>query len=337
MLLPPGRSARAALLGCCLQLACLAQGPARPRLAVDADHFDFGRVAPDARLEHPFQLRNAGTAPLVIERVTSGCGCTSTLVGKQTLDPGETTELAVTFNTAGLRGRAQKSVEIVTNDPDAPRRTLTFEAEAAGAVDPEAEKVSFHDLAPTDRRKRSVKFTSRTGRPIQVQNAELSEAAWLGVATREEGSLLWVDLDLAAHLLPPGKLSGTDTVTLHVLNPWPSVVRLEVSWDQLPPVIAAPARVAWAEPPGRELSASVALRGRTRKPFRILGTRTTSPLLQVLEVSPRAAARQEVRLQWSASAPAGVYHEAAFLTLDTPGHPELEIRVEAALRKPAAD
>jgi hypothetical protein len=31
-------------------------------------------------------------------------------------------------------------------------------------------------------------------------------------------------------------------------------------------------------------------------------------------------------------APAGVYDEKAILTLDTPGHPELEIRLAASLR-----
>ena len=59
---------------------------------------------------------------------------------------------------------------------------------------------------------------------------------------------------------------------------------------------------------------------------------TSNPLLTVTGIRPGAAVRQEVQVQFSSKATPGVYDERAFLTLDTPGHPELEIRVAASLR-----
>ena len=110
----------------------------------------------------------------------------------------------------------------------------------AGAVDPEAEQISFLHLTRRDRKRASVKFTSLTGRSIEVVDVDLSDAPWLGVATREKGAVLWVDLDLLARRLPKDRLSGTDTIALHVQNPWPSVVRLSVHWDRLPATAPAP-------------------------------------------------------------------------------------------------
>ena len=121
--MPTGRPMRCALLWALLQCAGLAQ----PSLVLDTQPYDFGKVAPDALLRHTFALSNGGTEPLVLGRVSTSCGCTTGLLGKDTLEPGESTELAVTFNTAGLRGRSRKTVQIASNDPANPVQTLTFE------------------------------------------------------------------------------------------------------------------------------------------------------------------------------------------------------------------
>lgn len=322
---------RLAALALFVPALCLAQTQEVPRMALDSLHHDFGRLAPDTQAAHRFTITNAGNAPLVIGPVNPSCGCTSTVVGRQTLAPGESTELEVTFNTAGLKGVARRTVEVRSNDPIEASQTLSIEAEVLGDVLPSTETVLLQDLVPRDRRKVSVKLASATSQAIVVTGVDLSPAPWLGVATREAGKDLYVDFDLLARRLPPGKLYGTDTAALHLNNPRPSVVNLSVRWEVRAPVRATPERVAWAEPAGQELLQPVRLESRAHKPFRILSARTSSPLLQVRDLSPRAAASQTVQLLLSAAALPGVYDERAFLTLDTPGHPEFEIRVAASL------
>jgi hypothetical protein len=140
-----------------------------------------------------------------------------------------------------------------------------------------------------------------------------------------------VDFHLVASKLPPGKLSGTDTVTLQLSNPNTSFLKLTAYWEKRAPVIATPTRVAWSRPAGQELTTDLRLDSRDRKPFRILAARTSNPLVRLVGVSPKAASSQVFQVRLSAAAKAGVYEEKAFLTLDTPGHPELEIRVVASL------
>jgi hypothetical protein len=62
------------------------------------------------------------------------------------------------------------------------------------------------------------------------------------VATREQGDNIYVDLELVARLLPPGRSSGVDTIDLHLANPNPSLVQLRILWARRKPAPAAAAR-----------------------------------------------------------------------------------------------
>ena len=311
---------------------CLAQAPAQSRLVLDATDHDFGTIAPGTIVTYRFKATNAGSAPLTLGRPTPSCGCTSSVVGKAVLAPGESTDLEVSFNPEGdTRSSPQERAgDLGRRGGSHPDRDLRGGGAAGCAA--LASMVQFQDLARSDRRKASVQLKTGTGQPIRLAGVELSEAPWLGVATREDGRDLWVDFDLLAASLPKDKLQGDDSVTLRVANPRDSVVKLAVHWELRAPVTATPVRVAWAEPAGKELRASIQLASRDHRPFRILAARTSNPLLQVLGLPPRASASQRVQLRLLSAARPGLYEEKAFLTLDAPGHPELEIRVAASLR-----
>src|SRR5208283_709756 len=105
---------------------CMAQ-PA-PHISFDAVDFDFGKISADAKVTHRYKVTNTGQAPLNITGVNPACGCTSTVLGKCTLGPGEGTEIEVTFNPAGYQGPAHKSIQVVSDDPATPRVFLTFQA-----------------------------------------------------------------------------------------------------------------------------------------------------------------------------------------------------------------
>jgi hypothetical protein len=322
---------RLPLLALWVPAIVLAQAPARPRIVLESLAYDFGPLAPNATATHRFKVSNAGGAPLTIAKLNPSCGCTSTVLGKKTLAPGESTELEVTFSAAGSIGPTRKSIQVVSNDPQRPVLDLTFTADVSPAVKADTDSVRFEDLEPSDQPMASVKVATATDRPLRLDNVQLSRAPWLGVVTREEGRELWVDFHLVASKLPPGKLSGTDTVTLQLSNPNTSFLKLTAYWEKRAPVIATPTRVAWSRPAGQELTTDLRLDSRDRKPFRILAARTSNPLVRLVGVSPKAASSQVFQVRLSAAAKAGVYEEKAFLTLDTPGHPELEIRVVASL------
>ena len=111
-----------ALTGFCLALGgtTLAQEAEGPRIRVEPTTFDFGKVRPGRSLRKEFRLRNLGDRPLVIERVSRSCRCTSAEVEEATLAPGQSTPLRVGLETPERSGPLEEQVLVRSNDPETP-------------------------------------------------------------------------------------------------------------------------------------------------------------------------------------------------------------------------
>jgi hypothetical protein len=315
---------------------CLAQPPApardQPHIVFEATHHDFGRIGPDTKVSHRFKVTNTGKAYLNITHLNPSCGCTSTVVGKWSLAPNESTEIEVTFNPAGFRGLNRKSLQVVSDDPGYPTQTLTFEATVVRDITPSTESIFFQDLVRSAPRKASVRLESGNGKPVQIKQAKAEGAPWLGIGSRQDGLNAWVDLTLDGSKVPAGKLVGADLVTVRAGNPKESVITLTVQWEMRASVTATPARVAWADAAGKEQRTQVVLKQVENRPFRIVSWKSTNPVLRLETAGKTAAAQHELQVILSAKAKAGMYNEKLLLTLDDPDQSELEIRVSASLR-----
>ncbi|MFP3853739.1 MAG: DUF1573 domain-containing protein [Anaerolineales bacterium] len=98
-------------------------GPAgEPDIQLSSDHIDLGTVNNGQVEEFSVDVRNTGTAPLIIEAVTTSCGCTSASVSPETIQPGQTGALHVTYDSGAhgpeFSGEAERQVFIASNDPD---------------------------------------------------------------------------------------------------------------------------------------------------------------------------------------------------------------------------
>jgi hypothetical protein len=90
-----------------------------PTSAVSAA-YDFGKVdqGSTAPLLHKFFLKNANTAPVVVERVQVSCGCTTATLGggaalPDTLAPGKVLEVDTSVDPLRLyAGAVEKSVAV---------------------------------------------------------------------------------------------------------------------------------------------------------------------------------------------------------------------------------
>jgi hypothetical protein len=97
-----------------------AQEPAKaPQISVEPASFDFGKALPAKTLEKQFSIRNFGDADLVIEQITTTCGCTAALLddGQKVIAPGSSGQLRVRLETRDYSGRVVRSVLVRSNDP----------------------------------------------------------------------------------------------------------------------------------------------------------------------------------------------------------------------------
>ena len=100
----------------------------QPDIRFDTDSHDFGTVFQMRSLEHVFKVKNAGTAKLIVNNVSSTCGCTATLLSAKELAPGTEAELKVELKTGMLEGETAKEIMVASNDPDEPVKKIQIKA-----------------------------------------------------------------------------------------------------------------------------------------------------------------------------------------------------------------
>ena len=108
---------------------------AAPRVRVEPEGFDFGRAQQNKTLRKEFTLRNFGDAVLVIEGVTTTCGCTAAITAETRLEPGASTQLRVTLETRSYSGKLERQVLVRSNDPETPLLPVKVSATVEKAGD----------------------------------------------------------------------------------------------------------------------------------------------------------------------------------------------------------
>ena len=101
--------------------------PKGPRISVEPASFDFGRAVPRKTLEKEFSIRNFGSEDLLIESVSTTCGCTVADSYGKVIKPGGSTQLRVRLETRDYSGRVERRVLIRSNDPVASLTELKVE------------------------------------------------------------------------------------------------------------------------------------------------------------------------------------------------------------------
>lgn len=114
-------------------IACVIAGTfaasAAPAIFVDSAVHDFGTVNEGFVYYHSYVISNGGTSPLVLERIRPNCGCTTVDLASNTIEPGASVRLDVSFDTTGmLEGVNNRYIYIESNDPVREEVYLTLTA-----------------------------------------------------------------------------------------------------------------------------------------------------------------------------------------------------------------
>lgn len=94
-------------------------GP-QPRAVAETTVYDFGTLEHNAEGQHKFVIRNEGEAPLQLlaRPEDSTCSCTIGSLGENTLQPGEQTEIEMTWHIKNPSTQFEHSAVVRTNDPE---------------------------------------------------------------------------------------------------------------------------------------------------------------------------------------------------------------------------
>lgn len=103
-----------------------------PQIALENSLLDLGNVPNGEVVERQVSVSNDGNAPLVVDTVTTTCGCTTATLTPMTISPGESGVLTIAFDSGAhgpdLRGEIMRRVILMTNDPAQPEAVVDLTA-----------------------------------------------------------------------------------------------------------------------------------------------------------------------------------------------------------------
>ncbi len=90
------------------------------KIVFEETEFDFGAINQGETVTHVFKFVNEGSAPLVISRIKTPCGCTAPSWSKEPIAPGDSGEITVSFNSTGKVGNQIKALPVIFNSEMSP-------------------------------------------------------------------------------------------------------------------------------------------------------------------------------------------------------------------------
>lgn len=122
------------VFGLVLLVVLAACGPGgEPQIQLGTYQIELGTLTNGQVEEFEVAVHNSGSAPLMIEAVTTSCGCTSASVSPETIQPGESGILAVTYDSGAhgpeFSGQVVRQVFVASNDPETREVVLDLSAD----------------------------------------------------------------------------------------------------------------------------------------------------------------------------------------------------------------
>ena len=100
------------------------KGDSKVKITFQSKQVDYGKMPYNADGTRYFYYTNTGSKPLVIQTVTSSCGCTVPQWDKKPIAPGKSGKITVKYDTKKT-GYFSRNVEVISNAAT-PRVTLTL-------------------------------------------------------------------------------------------------------------------------------------------------------------------------------------------------------------------
>lgn len=100
-------------------IGAIAFAQGKPEMSFKRTEHNFGIVKEEMRsVSTQFEFTNTGKSPLIIQRVSASCGCTTPNYAKEPILPGKTGKISATYSTIGRPGTFNKTIRVYTNVPD---------------------------------------------------------------------------------------------------------------------------------------------------------------------------------------------------------------------------
>ena len=144
-------------------------------MVIDNPVKDFGKVMQGETIKHVFSFSNKGSTTLEILSVEPSCGCQAASLSAKQIQAGQSGQIEVSVDTAGLIGAIDKSVNIITNDSRRPSVFLSIRADVQPEISVSSPSIYFENVPKGTEVTKEVIITVAAERSIKILSAESTD------------------------------------------------------------------------------------------------------------------------------------------------------------------
>jgi hypothetical protein len=252
-----------------------------PRIQFAEPVFDFGEIASGGSFQHDFVFTNVGTATLEISQVRTSCGCTTAGEWDRRVEPGATGRIPIKFDTGSFSGPIQKTVTLVSNDPEQGRAVLQVKGKIFVAVEVSPKTVMFqYEHESAARETKEVRLVSHLTEPLAFSEVRSENPSFHAVLEAVRPGAEFV---LRITTVPPvgtGTVAGPVVLTPSDTNVPP--IRVQVYAMERQPLLISPASLLLPAGPVRAgMRPTVTIRSNTTNQLALTEARINVPGAEV--------------------------------------------------------
>ena len=222
------------LLPACLWLAFVLVSPSlssnaqeiAPKAVFADPRFDFEKVTAGAVVEHDFVVRNEGSAPLRIVKVSMTPPLLATRMPRE-VAPGTEGVIHFKLDTSTLRGSFQGRMVVFLDDPALPEADLNFEGQVVPSIELAPLPAFFVSALRGETKQSSIEIINHEAEPLRIEGIEHSSQRFTTqLETIETGQRYRLTLLLKAD--GPGGRS-TDAITVKTSSKRMPVLKVDAN------------------------------------------------------------------------------------------------------------
>jgi hypothetical protein len=300
--------------------------PGHAPKAVSSDAlYDFGSALEGTMVKHTFTIKNTGQGYLDIQGVKTSCGCTTGDPSKMHVAPGDTSDIAVAFDTHFQKGHQVRTITVATNDPDNPRLALTVQGIVKKQVEAvpgeislgndikrgteETREILVNDLNPA-RGAFSVGPISNSNSSIKVEQMKRPDG--------KPGALLKVTL---LKTMPTGPFDDSIKITTNRVP-----LQVDVFGTVTGDLNVDPAQVSFGfAPRGQDVVRIFKLSNQGKRPIKVLDVASSSPAVGAIAVPVTPGKEYKVTVTLRHGTPDGQLHGNLTIKTDDPDQATLNV------------
>ncbi len=267
--------------------------------------YDAGIVKPGKKVKAIFTVENKGTKVLKILRLTPTCGCTVAEYNK-VIQPGQEGQIFATMNTLKYRGKIDKTIIVVFNDPQRSEVILHIKCDIMGVRLLPVNRTYFNaskgvkttkELTLATIGEDSLTVFVRPSHPnIETQLVKLENE----IITMNESDY-WEQYKLSITIsdkFPEGRFS--ETVTLVTNSQYDPSIKITVAGVVNPAIVVTPSSVRMQkDKKGKMLPRFVTVTQRVGEGFKIKEIISSLSQLKITYIESKINEQYKLKFEWT--------------------------------------